>query len=99
MLILNQDYEFVDDPALHPAGHYVSFFVPPPVGYKNIKVISLKFDTLNIFVSHNTGDTVFDAGDTVRFDYSWEPTDIGLQYNETPQSSFLLKHGSGIVRS
>lgn len=93
VLTLNVDYMFVDNPISHPAGHYVQFTKAPMVGYKNIKIISLKTDSLNVYVSHNIGDDVYDAGGLVQFNYNWESSPLGLQYNRSSQSDFLLDHG------
>ena len=93
LLTFGTDYIFVNDPLALPAGHYVKFItIPPPIGYRNVKVISLKIDSLNTYISHKIGTDVIDAGDEVKFDYKWEPTLIGLQYNDSSQSEFLLDH-------
>lgn len=93
LLTFNTDYIFVNDPPSLPTGHYVKFIAtPPPIGYRNVKVISLKIDSLDTYISHKTGTNIIDAGEEVKFTYTWEPTTIGLQYNESYQTNFLLEH-------
>lgn len=90
-------YDVVINPDGLPAGRYVAFNESsiPPVGWKNVKIVSLNVDASNTVPVHVVGATVIDAGDDVRLPggvYVWQPSPNGLQYSDTNQAKFLREH-------
>jgi hypothetical protein len=89
------DYTIVVNPDGQPAGRYVRFNSPPPVGYKNIKLCAPTLETrVTSFISHTAGTIVQDGGFSVQIQggYAWQPAPNGLQYNNTSLANFLLEN-------
>lgn len=89
-------YTIEIDPVGYPAGRYVVFdtdHIPAP-GYRNVKIAALNVEPSNSQAIHIVGDTVIDAGDSVRLPggYTWEPATLGLQYSNSVQANFLKSH-------
>jgi hypothetical protein len=76
------------------AGVYIIFDSNsiPPVGYKNIKFVEVIGSTTSI--CHFSNVIVQDSGTNMLIPggYNWEPSPMGLQYNNSPQVKFLLEH-------
>ena len=75
-------------------GEYVVFVTAPAIGYKNIKVTAWNINFINNTVSHISGSTIIDAGQSVIMPagYNWEAASNGLQYSRSDQARFLLSH-------
>ena len=93
IMVNGSDYVFDDA----PGGRYVRFSTAPNVGYKNVKIVALNVDSTQTNLSHAVGSTVIDAGNTVRmpWGYNWEPSPLGMQYNDSTQGRFMLDHSFG----
>ena len=88
-------YSLVTNPVDKPAGEYVQFNTAPPVGWKNVRLASPRYEVNhNAQISHITGSTVVAAGDrqTVPGGYVWESTPYGMQYSSSAMARFLLDH-------
>jgi hypothetical protein len=93
---LGQDYTVVSNPVGKPAGEYVYVNIAPPLGHRNIKIVSLNFDSTGSAISHVVRSRVIDAGWQVELPmgYQWESAPRRLQYNKTSMARFLLDHHS-----
>ena len=89
-------YTVVINPSVSQPGTYVSFVTPPPVGWRNVRLASPRYEATNVSsISHLPGSTVIAAGvtETIPGGYGWVASSQGLQYNSTSSlAKFLLAH-------
>ena len=88
-------YSVVENPVGQLPGQYIEFDNAPPVGWRNVRISSPRYEvSYNSQISHIAGATVIAAGidQTIPGGYQWIPTPNGLQYSPSSMATFLLNH-------
>jgi hypothetical protein len=88
-------YTVVVNPPHLSAGRYIKFNVAPPVGWRNVKIASPRYETTTpSIISHKIGTTVIDSGPDLEIPggYRWTAAPEGLQYSDDSVARFLLDH-------